>query len=103
MNGLQLLILFAWFTIPIRAAVFLFLFGWPSKKADRVMAWHLALTTLVAGLEPVGFLLSGLSLWPSALIYVGSMAIMDWRLALLIQQRRRERRARAEAVEESTD
>jgi len=87
-NVLRAFILSAWLIMPVLALAFLILFGLPVRYRDRAMAWHLVLTTLIAGLEPVGFLLSGLSLWPAAIIYVGSLSVMVWRLILLIQTRR---------------
>lgn len=81
-------IVVAWFLLPVLAVVFLALFGRPGRYVDRTMAWHLWLTTAIAGLEPVGFLLSGLSLLPAAVIYVGSLGVMTWRILLLLRQRR---------------
>ncbi len=82
-------VLVAWLLMPVHATAFLIMFGWPDRYRDRTMAWHLWVTTLIAGLEPVGFLLSGLSLWPAVLIYAGSFAVIWWRIVLLWQVRRR--------------
>lgn len=89
MTAAQAFILFAWFALPLLAAAFLWLFGWPGKYRDTPMAWHLFATTAIAGLEPVGFLLSGLTLWPAVAIYTGSLSVMAWRIVLLVRQRRR--------------
>lgn len=91
MTAAQAFVLFAWFALPVLAVAFLLLFGHPGKYRDRTMAWHLALTTAIAGLEPIGFLLSGLTLWPAVAIYVGSLGVMGWRIVLLVLQRRRVR------------
>lgn len=95
MSAPETFVLFAWLTLPIHAVVFLVLFGWPGRYRDTTMAWHLALTTAIAGLEPVGFLLSGLSVWPAAVIYAGSLGVMWWRIGLLWRTRRRAKLSRS--------
>jgi hypothetical protein len=88
-NALQVTIVVAWIAISVLAFVFVLIFGPPSRYVDKTMAWHLAFTTALAGLEPIGLLLAGVSLVPAAIIYVGTIAVMVWRLVLLLRERAR--------------
>ena len=81
------IIVFAWVLMALSASAFLLVFGRPGKYMDRTMAWHLWLTTALAGLEPLGLLLAGLSLWPALIIYTGSVGVMVWRFVLLVRER----------------
>lgn len=87
MTFTQTFVLVAWLLMPLHAVVFLVMFGWPARARDRTMAWHLWITTAIAGLEPVGFLLSGISLWPAVAIYAASFVVIWWRIILLWQTR----------------
>lgn len=83
------IILVEWALITLGGAAFLLVHGPPWKAKDRAMAWHVAALTAVAAVEPLGLLLVRVSLWPSLIIYTASVAVMYWRIYLLIQTRRR--------------
>lgn len=86
-SALETTIAIAWIALAVLAFVFLLIFGRPSRYVDKTMAWHLAITTALAGFEPIGLLLAGVSLIPAAVIYVGSIGVMVWRIVLLLRER----------------
>ena len=87
------IILAEWILLIAGAVVFAFLYGRPSRYADSEMAWHIAAATTAAGLQPIGFLLGAVSLWIPVATEGVAAAIVYWRVVLLIQTRRRARRA----------
>lgn len=96
------LIVIGWILLFLAGLAFLVLLGTPARSRDRTMFWHLWLTTLIAVLEPVGLLLAGVSMWPLVGIYTASLAVMAWRIALLVATRRSagERAKRTTTIEE---
>lgn len=101
---MEAVIVLSWLALPVLAAYFVIRYGWPGKKMDPTMAWHLALTTAVVGVEAVALLLAQKILWLAAVAYAASVAIMVWRIVILERQKffeRRERRRRNDpAIEE---
>lgn len=99
MTWLAWVILAEWTLTAVGAGGFLVLYGKPWRYEDRVMAWHLAAVTAVAGLEALGLLLAvvlgELPLIPTALVYGAAAAIVYWRVVLLVRERRRARRVSA--------
>lgn len=91
---LQGVVVIEWLLVSLGAFAFLVVYGRPWRYRDRTMAWHLAMVTLVAGVEPLGLLVAGLSLLPSAIIYGSSASLIYWRLWLLLRTRRRDRQSR---------
>ncbi|HEX6871668.1 MAG TPA: hypothetical protein VF163_11275 [Micromonosporaceae bacterium] len=98
------IITLCWLLIIVGSVVFLVLFGLPWRHPDRVMAWHLTLWVLSDIAERMGLLLAGVTLVPAAIIYVLTAVIVQWRLGLLIQTRRRAKaRRRANAATADRD
>lgn len=91
---IQAVIVLSWLALPVLALYFVVRYGWPGKKMDPSMAWHLSLTTVVVGAEAVALLLSSKILWLAAIVYAGSVSIMVWRIVILERQKARERRWR---------
>lgn len=83
-----------WVAIVLGAVAFGLLYGRPGKYGDREMAWHIAAATAAAGLQPIGLLLGAVSLWLPVATEGLAMAIVYWRVALLVQTRRAARRSR---------
>jgi len=79
-------VVIAWIVMATTALLVLLVYGRPERYKDKQMARHLWLTTLVAGLEPIGLLLAGLSLIPLLLVYILSVGIMWARLGFLLRQ-----------------
>lgn len=86
------IIVISWFLLPVMALLFLIRFGRPGKYMDPEMAWHLWVSTALLGGEAVALLVANLSLIPAAFIYVGSVGLMGWRLWLLHQSLRRQKK-----------
>lgn len=84
----EAVIVLGWLGIAALSVTFLILFGNPNRYQDRLMSWHLALTTALAGSEALGYLVQGWSLAPAAAISVWSVSVMAWRVVLQVQARR---------------
>lgn len=89
---LGVVVVVEWLLMAIGAGIFLAVLGRPWRSRDPQMTWHVATATAVAGAQPVALLLAGLSMWPVVMIEGLAMAMVWWRLVLLIQTRRRARR-----------
>lgn len=85
------LITVALVALAIGALIFLALFGRPWRHPDPVMSWHLVSIAAIAGLEALGLLLIMiLGLLPLVFIYWGGVAVMYWRIALLLYARKKD-------------
>lgn len=97
MNAVDAVIVLEWLLTGLGAVVFLAAYGRPWRYSDRVMSWHLASVTAVAGMEAWGLLLMAvIGKVPLALVYGAGLAVVYWRLALLLRTRREAHRDRAE-------
>lgn len=98
MTTTQTVLVVLWIAVVIAAGIDLLVTGRLNKYVDREMALHLWLITLFSGLEPIGLLLAGVTLWPAILITAGTVSIIAWRVVL----RSRSRRLRARIEEEES-
>lgn len=77
-----------WILAVIYGLAFLVMFGRPWKAADRGMAWHIASFTAVSIIEALGLLAIALHyhvpLTSYAVIYGAGVAVILWRVALLV-------------------
>jgi hypothetical protein len=78
----------AWTAGLIGALTFLVLYGSPRKYVDRRFSWHLAWSAFASVLQFGGLLLSRWSLWPLVVADWLAVAILYWRVGLLVATRR---------------
>jgi len=90
-----MIILLAWFALIVFGVAFILIYGDPRKSPDPQVSWHLVVATGIGVIQPIAFTLSGISLWPSAVVEVVAAGVFAWRLVLLVQTRRQARAARA--------
>lgn len=82
-----------WLLLAAGTGTFLALYGRPWRYRDREMSWHLWAVTVVAFFGPIGLLAAGVSLVPTAVVEGAAVGLAWWRVVLLVQTRRRTRRA----------
>lgn len=95
MTALQVYIVFGWMALALAGLYFQVRFGWPwrSPVELRAMAWQVFWSNAVVWAEPIGFLVSGLSLWPTAVVLTVTIVVTVWRDVLLERAKTSVRRA----------
>lgn len=89
------LIVLAWLAGILGAGLYLVIYGNPRRSADPGMGWHLVWTAAAGALQWLGLLLATRSLIPLLIADWLAVAIVYWRVALLINTRRRNRHRKA--------